>query len=50
MSLHRLMGFTSAVPDPDAVAAYYAEMGLVGDPVACCNWPTSCCSCPAKAA
>ena len=34
MSLHRLMGFTSAVPDPDAVVAYYAEMGLVGDPVA----------------
>ena len=34
MSLHRLMGFTSAVPDPEAVADFYAEMGLTGDPVA----------------
>jgi len=34
VSLHRLLGFTSAVPDPEGLAAYYAEMGLVGDPVA----------------
>lgn len=32
MSLHRLLGFTTAVPDPEALAAFYGEMGLTGDP------------------
>ena len=31
MSLHRLLGFRAAVADPAALAAYYGEMGLVGD-------------------
>ncbi len=31
MSLHRLLGFRAAVADPDALAAYYGEMGLTGD-------------------
>ena len=34
MSLHRLLGFTAGVPDPEAVAGYYTEMGLIGDPTA----------------
>lgn len=32
MSLHRLLGFTVAVPDPGTLAAFYAEVGLSGDP------------------
>jgi hypothetical protein len=31
MSLHRLLGFRAAVPDPTALADYYAELGLAGD-------------------
>ena len=31
MSLHRLLGFDAAVPDPAALSAYYAELGLSGD-------------------
>lgn len=31
MSLHRLLGFRVAVPDPGALAAFYAEVGLAGD-------------------
>src|SRR4051812_18373677 len=31
MSLHRLLGFRAAVPDPDALVAYYGELGLPGD-------------------
>lgn len=31
MGLHRLLGFTAAVPDPGAVAAFYGELGLSGD-------------------
>ena len=31
MSLHRLLGLHAAVPDPAALAAFYAELGLVGD-------------------
>lgn len=31
MSLHRLLGFRTAVPDPDALDAYYRELGLRGD-------------------
>ncbi len=31
MTLHRLLGFDAGVPDPTATAAFYAEMGLVGD-------------------
>lgn len=31
MSLHRLLGFDAAVPDPDTLSAYYAELGLSGD-------------------
>jgi catechol 2,3-dioxygenase-like lactoylglutathione lyase family enzyme len=31
VSLHRLLGFHAAVPDPGALAAYYAELGLGGD-------------------
>jgi catechol 2,3-dioxygenase-like lactoylglutathione lyase family enzyme len=28
MSLHRLVGFTAGVPDPDGLAAFYGELGL----------------------
>lgn len=31
MSLHRLLGFDAAVPDPAALASYYGELGLTGD-------------------
>ena len=31
MGLHRLSGFTPAVPDPAALAAFYGELGLAGD-------------------
>ncbi len=31
MSLHRLLGFDAAVPDPGALSAFYAELGLSGD-------------------
>ena len=31
MSLHRLLGFRVAVPDPEGLAAYYGELGLSGD-------------------
>jgi len=31
MGLHRLMGFTTAVPDPGSVADFYGELGLAGD-------------------
>lgn len=31
MSLRRLLGFRVAVPEPDALAAYYGELGLSGD-------------------
>ena len=31
MGLHRLLGFTTAVPDPGAVAGFYGELGLSGD-------------------
>jgi len=31
VSLHRLLGFDAAVPDPDTLSAYYAELGLSGD-------------------
>ncbi|HUA96680.1 MAG TPA: hypothetical protein VMB82_14285, partial [Acidimicrobiales bacterium] len=31
MGLHRLLGFTTAVPDPAAVASFYGELGLSGD-------------------
>jgi hypothetical protein len=31
MGLHRLLGFTTAVPDPEAVAGFYGELGLTGD-------------------
>jgi hypothetical protein len=34
VSLHRLLGFRTAVPDPAALGAYYDELGLSGDPVA----------------
>ena len=30
MSLHRLLGFTTAVPDPGSLAAFYGELGLEG--------------------
>lgn len=33
MSLHRLLGFHAAVPDRDALSAFYRELGLAGDPV-----------------
>ncbi len=32
MGLHRLLGLTAAVPEPDALAAFYAELGLAGGP------------------
>ncbi len=32
MGLHRLLGLTAAVPEPDALAAFYGELGLSGDP------------------
>jgi hypothetical protein len=32
MGLHRLLGFTTAVPDPGALAAFYGELGLGGSP------------------
>jgi len=32
MGLHRLLGFTTAVPDPGGLAAFYGELGLDGDP------------------
>ena len=28
MTLHRLLGFRSSVPDPDGLAAFYGELGL----------------------
>ena len=31
MSLHRLLGFRVAVPDPDALGSFYDELGLTGD-------------------
>lgn len=34
MSLHRLLGFTTAVPHPEALASYYGEMGLTGNAAA----------------
>jgi catechol 2,3-dioxygenase-like lactoylglutathione lyase family enzyme len=34
MGLHRLLGFTTAVPEPEALAAFYGELGLAGDAVA----------------
>ncbi len=34
MSLHRLLGLHAAVPDPEALAGFYRELGLAGDPVA----------------
>ena len=34
MGLHRLLGFTTAVPDPGAVAGFYGELGLAGDDAA----------------
>lgn len=33
MSLHRLLGFRAAVPDPAALDGYFAELGLSGDAV-----------------
>ena len=33
MGLHRLLGFTTAVPDPEGLAAFYGELGLAGDTV-----------------
>jgi hypothetical protein len=30
MGLHRLLGFTTAVPDPEALAGFYGELGLAG--------------------
>lgn len=32
MSLHRLLGFDVEVPDPDALAGWYGELGLDGSP------------------
>ena len=32
MGLHRLLGFTTAVPDPEGLAAFYGELGLGGSP------------------
>ena len=32
MGLHRLLGFTTAVPDPGALTAFYGELGLGGSP------------------
>ncbi len=32
MGLHRLLGLKVAVPNPDALAAFYGELGLLGDP------------------
>lgn len=34
MSLHRLLGFTTAVPDPESLAVFYSELGLEGSPIA----------------
>ncbi|MGO8864243.1 MAG: VOC family protein [Acidimicrobiales bacterium] len=34
MGLHRLLGFTTAVPDPGGLAAFYGELGLEGSPTA----------------
>jgi len=31
MGLHRLLGFTAAVPEPSALASFYGELGLEGD-------------------
>ena len=33
MGLHRLLGFTAAVPDPEGLVAFYGELGLAEDPV-----------------
>ena len=33
MGLHRLLGLTAAVPEPDALASFYGTLGLGGDPV-----------------
>jgi hypothetical protein len=32
MGLHRLLGFTTAVPDPEGLASFYAEAGIGGSP------------------
>ena len=32
MGLHRLLGFTAAVPDPEGLASFYGELGLGGSP------------------
>lgn len=32
MGLHRLLGFTAAVPDPGGLAAFFGELGLAHDP------------------
>ena len=32
MALHRLLGFTTAVPDPEALATFFGELGLAGSP------------------
>jgi len=32
MTLHRLLGFTTAVPDPEALVAFYGELRLAGSP------------------
>ena len=32
MALHRLLGFTTAVPDPEGLAAFFGELGLGGSP------------------
>ncbi len=34
MSLHRLLGISASVPDPTGLSAFYAELGLSGDPAA----------------
>lgn len=34
MGLHRLLGFTTAVPDPEGLVAFYGELGLGGNPTA----------------
>jgi catechol 2,3-dioxygenase-like lactoylglutathione lyase family enzyme len=34
VSLHRLLGLRTSVPDPDGLSSFYRELGLLGDPVA----------------
>ena len=41
MGLHRLLGLTAAVPEPDALAAFYGELGLYGDPTTGSPGPTA---------